>query len=139
MNIPEFKNTEESITFGKKYKGNFEVINQLKKNYAILRSQAKELMKQNKPDEALLIISGQGQFSREAFEEAENCSVIFKIIYHVCNIYHIIGKILLYIGYAFVYFFMGAGMIICGVMGFGFAIICILFMLKAIWIAIFIL
>jgi len=125
MDIPEFKNTEEAIAFGKKYKGNFEVINQLKIRYDLLKSKAKELMKEDKVD--------------EAFEEPENCSVMYKIIYHACNIYHIIAKILLYIGYAFVYFFMGAGMIICGVMGFGFAIICILFMLKAIWIAIFIL
>ena len=138
MNIPDFKNTEEALSFGKKYQGNKDIINQLKIRYDLIRAKAKELMQENKPNEACFLISGQGQFAREAFEEAEQfyISTTFSNIFnYILIIFNFILKILLWIFTGIFSLIMFLSMLICGIMGFGVFLLFMAFMLYACGIA----
>lgn len=71
--IPEFKNTGEALQFGRAHAGDNHIINQLQIEYDSLRALSRSLMDEGREGEALHIMSGQGQFVREAREEAERC------------------------------------------------------------------
>jgi len=72
--IPQFKNTEEALHFGKSYKGNLSMINYLGEERQRLLASVQRLLDEGKESEALHLASGQSQFVREALEEAEKQS-----------------------------------------------------------------
>jgi hypothetical protein len=74
MNIPEFKNTEHALQFGREHAGNLTMIDYLGGEYNRLQARARALMDAGKESEALYLSSGQVQFVREAREEAERKS-----------------------------------------------------------------
>lgn len=71
MDIPQFKNTEEAINFGKLYRGNIAMINYLGEERQRLLAKIRSDMYNGREKEALYLASGQSQFIREALEEAE--------------------------------------------------------------------
>lgn len=69
--IPQFKNTQEAISFGLQNKGNQQIISDLKEERAHLETEVEKMDEAGLEDEAMYLASGQCQFVREAYEAAE--------------------------------------------------------------------
>lgn len=101
MNIPQFKNTEHALSWGRSHYTP-EAMQALESERAHLTDQFKILLAEGKDSEALFLASGQAQFVREALEEArrvsvEKPSVFSNILKHVCLLLGFIGDACLFI------------------------------------------
>ena len=71
VRVRKFRNTQDALSFGRKYRGDKWMISVLHENRTELEKEVNRLQKEGNISGAIYLASGQCQFVREAYEEAE--------------------------------------------------------------------